>query len=183
MNYDAFSHGQIKSKLWLLENLEFLMDYKSSIAILGAWYNILGFMMMVRRPKHYKEIVGYDINPEVKNTADKINNAFTFDPAVLGNETKDANQIVYRGVDVVINCSPEHFDNDEWFNKIPFGTVVAIQSSDMTETGDPWFIKQPNPDIESFRSRYHLSKVYVCDTMRIQYDDWGYNRFMLIGIK
>ena len=53
----------------------------------------------------------------------------------------------------------------------------------MTETGDPWFIKQPNPDIESFRSRYHLSKVYVCDTMRIQYDDWGYNRFMLIGIK
>ena len=183
MNYDAFSHGQIKSKLWLLENLEFLMDYKSSVAILGAWYNVLGFMMMVRRPKHYKEIVGYDINPEVKEIADKLNNAFTFDPNIIGNITRDANGIVYRGIDVVINCSPEHFENDTWFNKIPFGTVVAIQSSDMTETGDPWFIKQPNPNIDAFRSRYHLSKTYVCDTMRIQYDDWGYNRFMLIGIK
>lgn len=183
MNYDAFSHGQIKSKLWLLDYLEAAIPYKATVNILGSWYNVLGFMMMVRRPNYYKEIVGYDINSDVKETADKINNGFTFDPAVIKNVTKDANHHVYRGVDVVINCSPEHFDNDEWFNKIPFGTVVAIQSSDVTESGDPWFIKQPNPDIETFRSRYALSKVYLCDTMRIQYEDWGYNRFMLIGVK
>ena len=183
MNYDAFSHGQIKSKLWLLTNLETAIPYKATVNILGAWYNMLGFMMMVRRPDYYKEIVGYDIDHEVKVVADKINNAFTFDPAVVKNVTQDANQLVYQDIDVVINCSPEHFDNDEWFNKIPNGTLVAIQSSDMTETGDPWYIKQPNPDIDAFRSRYHLSKVYVCDTMRIQYEDWGYNRFMLIGIK
>ena len=97
------------------------------------------------------------------------------------NITSDANNITVP-YDVVINCSSEHMTT-EWFDNIKPGTLVCIQSSNMTDTGEPWFIKTASPDIESFKQKYNLSTTLFCDTLRIQYDSWGYDRYMLIGIK
>jgi hypothetical protein len=71
----------------------------------------------------------------------------------------------------------------EWFDAIKPGTLVCIQSSDVTDPEYPWLIKTASADIESFKQKYNLSKALFCDTLRIQYGDWGYDRFMLIGVK
>jgi hypothetical protein len=53
----------------------------------------------------------------------------------------------------------------------------------MIDPNDPWYIVTASPDIESFKQKYNLSTTLFLDTLRIQYSDWGYDRYMLIGIK
>jgi hypothetical protein len=177
MNYDAFSHGQMKSKLWLVEKLEPYL-YNENIVVLGSWYNITALVLKCRN--HNGKIYGIDIDPEVKSIADKICNQWVIEGSVE-NITGDANHITVP-YDTIINCSSEHMTT-EWFDGIKPGTLVCIQSSDVTDPEYPWLIKTASPDLESFKQKYNLSKTLFCDTLRIQYGDWGYDRFMLIGVK
>jgi hypothetical protein len=183
MNYDAFSHGQIKSKLWLCEKLEPQIQPQSNTMILGCWYNILGFMMLTRNPYRYRSIVGIDTDQEAIDIADKVLDRWIVENRKVHNMALNANALDYTDMDTVINCSSEHMESNDWFDKIPEGTLVCIQSSNVTETGEPWFIKNPSPTLESFTQKYNLSKTHFADTLRIDYGSWGYDRFMLIGIK
>ena len=182
MDYDSFSHGQIKSKLWLCEKLEPYLPNGCTIQILGSWYNVLGFMLSVRNPDKYKLIQGIDISIEAVNIANKINNYWTMDNSIQ-NVNNDANNLSYIPDSIVINCSPEHFENTQWFDNIPSGTTVCIQSSSMTDKEYPWYIKQPTPNMHSFLEKYPLTVIHYNDTLDIKYDDWGYSRYMIIGVK
>ena len=77
MDFDSFSHGQIVSKLWLCEQLEQYIDKNRDITILGSWHNVLGFMLSVRKPGYYKNILGVDSDINVIEIADKITNAWS----------------------------------------------------------------------------------------------------------
>jgi hypothetical protein len=178
MNYDSFSHGQIKSKLWLCEKLEPYIANKK-IVVLGGWYNIIAFMLL-SRGNHIEKITSIDVDTSVAPIANKINDLWVIE-GIVENITGNANNIPVQH-DVIINCSSEHMDID-WFDQIRPGTIVCIQSSNIIDPNDPWFIKTASPDIESFKQKYNLSKTLFCDTLRIQYDSWGYDRYMIIGIK
>lgn len=183
MDFDSFSHGQIVSKIWLCEQLEPYLEKDSELTILGSWYNVLGFMLSVRKPNYYKNILGVDSDINVIEIADKITNAWSFGKHMIRNVCEDANLLEFSNKEVIINCSAEHFDDSSWYDKIPEGTLICIQSSDVTDSGAPWFIKQPSSNITEFTDRYPLSKVLFLGELPIQYDSWGYKRFMLIGIK
>jgi hypothetical protein len=184
INFDSFSHGQIKSKLWLCEKLEpCLPDSPINIVILGSWYNILGFMLLVRNEKKYKTITGVDVDSSVQPIANKICDYWVLESKQVHNIVEDANLIDYQFIDVVINCSPEHMDNTNWFDNIPCGTLVCIQSSNMTDSSEPWHIKNPSHSIEDFANKYPVSSTLFLDALPIRYQDWGYERYMLIGIK
>jgi hypothetical protein len=184
INLDSFSHGQIISKIWLCEELEHFIQPDSSIHILGGWYNVLGFMLSVRKPDYYRKIVNIDIDADAIVIADKICN-----PWIIGynhsiyNQIGDCNTVDYSMSDVVINCSVEHFANNDWYDNIPAGTIVCIQSSDITDPEEPWLIKQANPDFETFLQRFPVTNALFVGTKRIQYSHFGYTRFMLIGRK
>lgn len=176
MDFDSFSHGQIRSKLWLANRIDSYLGKK--VVILGSWHNILSFIFKIRGcTSHF---TGIDINPEVKNIADKICNTWMIDGSVE-NLTGDANNISID-YDTIINCSSEHMTT-EWFDKIKPGTLICIQSSNMVDPGHPWYIVTPSPNIESFKQKYNLSETLFLDTLRIQYDGWGYDRYMIIGYK
>jgi hypothetical protein len=183
MNYDAFSHGQIKSKLWLCEQLEQHILKNANVKILGSWYNILAFLLLVRRPSHYKLIEGIDIDVDAKEIADKICNAWVVDENIIKNINSHVNDILYHDTQIVINCSPEHMEDSTWFNKIPSGTTVCIQTSNVIDPNEPWLIKTPHKTLEDTISKYPLTITHFTDTLRIQYNDWGYDRYMIIGIK
>ena len=181
INTDAFSHGQIVSKVWLCEQLEPYLKPQTSLFILGGWYNVLGFMLIVRRPDYYKTIYNLDADMLAIRVANKITNAW--DNVV--NLLTDVNEPPWTlaSDDVVISCSVEHFSDQTWFNKIPKGTLCCIQSCDVTDPDKPWLIKQPNPDIQTFADRFPMTETLFLSTKRIQYYHFGYNRFMLIGRK
>jgi len=183
MNFDSFSHGQIKSKLWLCESLENHIPNNATIALLGGWYNLLGFIMLARNSHKISSILNIDIESSAIDIANKINNGWMIGVgAKINNIVADACSYNYQGFDVVINCSTEHMST-EWFNNVSYGTLVCIQSSNIVDPNDPWHIVTPSPDIESFKQKYNLSTTLFIDTMRIQYGDWGYDRYMLIGYK
>lgn len=184
INFDSFSHGQIKSKLWLCEKLEpYLPDNPANTVILGSWYNVLGFMLLVRNKKKYKTITGVDVDASVQPIANKICDYWVIESKQVHNIIEDSNLVDYQFIDVVINCSSEHMDNTDWFDKIPSGTLVCIQSSNMTDSGEPWLIKNPSSSLIDFKSKYPLSEVKLLDTLPIAYHTWGYERYMIIGIK
>jgi len=186
MDFSAFSHGQIHSKLWLCEKLEPYIPDQATVGILGAWYNVMGFMLMVRNPNKYASIIGLDIDPTVKPIADKICEAWTIQPTVrVVNRTLDVNVNNFDGYQVIINCSVEHMASNDWFDKIPKNAIVCLQSAgtnDHTKI-DEWHITNPNYSFDEFKEKYPLSHYYLRDQRKIVYDDWWYSRYMVIGIR
>lgn len=186
MNYDTFSHGQIQSKIWLCTELEKYVHADLSVAILGSWYNVLAFMLLTRNQDRYRHILGVDIDQDTKEIADKITNAWQIGN---GNKVKnvvaDANTYDLSGYDIVINCSPEHMDSNEWFENLDYGTLVCIQSSDVqVRDDDVWKCVNPNSSLNELSKKYPLSKYLYSGQKEIRYSvDNGYTRFMLIGVK
>ena len=183
MDVDSFSHGPVHSKIWLCEQLEHFIKPGADIIILGGWHNVLGFLLLSRRPAAYKSITNIDKDPVVIDTANKICNAWTVNSNIVTNKVGDGNKetLTITPSSVVINCSVEHFENTDWFAALPKGTLVCIQSCDITDSNPPWCIYDPNPSLDVFLDKFPLSDKFFCGTKRIQYDHFGYNRFMLIG--
>ena len=183
MNYDSFSHGQILSKIWLCEQLEPHVPKNTKAAILGSWYNVLAFMMLTRRSDLYQFISGIDHDHLATDIADKICNAWTFgDNPKVTNITSDVSEYDYIEFNLVINCSVEHMSID-WFDLIPVGTTVCIQSSNVSDATYPWYVSNPNINQEILAKKYPLSQTLFSGEKEFNYGDWGYKRFMLIGIK
>lgn len=186
MNFDSFSHGQIQSKVWLCKELERFIHANLKVAVLGSWYNLVAFMLLTRNADRYQHILGIDIDPEVKAIADKVTEAWRIGSDYkVENITADANVYDTSGYDLIINCSPEHMEGNDWFDNLEYGTMVCIQSSDVqTSDDDVWKCVNPNESLEDLVLKYPLSKYLYSGEKEIRYsEDNGYKRFMLIGIK
>jgi hypothetical protein len=185
MNFDSFSHGQIQSKLWLCKELEPFLPEIASVAVLGSWYNVIALMLLTRQPDRYRQIIGIDLDENTKEIADKITDAWRFGvDSIVTNVISDANTYDLSPFNLVINCSPEHMNSNEWFENLDYGKLVCIQSSSvMTTDDDVWMCVNPNESLDDLTQKYPLSKYLYSGTKEIRYDEGGYNRFMLIGIK
>jgi hypothetical protein len=182
MNFDAFSHGQIISKLWLCEKLEPHVPENSVVFILGSWYNTLGSMMLTRNRNLYQHILGIDIDAQSIELADKLSSTWIIEKK-LRNIVGDACSYKLEGPDVVINCSSEHMDST-WFNHVTNGTLVCIQSSDIVEPDEVWVIENPSSTLESFSEKYPMTETLFEGIYPIEYENgFRYKRFMKIGRK
>ena len=83
IDFNAFSHGQIQSKLWLCETLEPLLPERPHVLVLGTWYSALSFMMLTRNQERYKMITGVDKDPESIEVSNKLLNSW-----MLGEDAK-----------------------------------------------------------------------------------------------
>ena len=63
VNKDAFSSGQVGSKIWLCEELEKLFDNIDSVWIYGGWYGITAFLLRSRGQLDIGTIRSYDVDP------------------------------------------------------------------------------------------------------------------------
>lgn len=183
MNLDAFSHGQIKSKMWLCENLEPFVKPNANAAILGCWYNTLAFMLLIRNQVSFNKIFGVDMDNQAVKLADHVCNLWVLDGKIVENIVADVNQYQYKNINLVINCSSEHIIGKEWFDNIPSGTLVCIQSSNVTNTNWPWCIKTPSNCLDDFLQKYPLQQTNFKGILPITYPTWGYERYMVIGVK
>jgi len=185
MDFTAFSHGQIQSKVWLCKELEPHLPANARVAILGSWYNVLAFMLLARNSDQYQEILGIDIDEDAVMVSDHITDAWRIgtDAKVI-NVVADAGTYDLSSYQVVINCSPEHMKSNDWFDNLAIGTLVCIQSSDVTIKDDSiWKCVNPNQSLEELTKKYPLAPSYFSETKEINYGDWGYKRFMIIGTK
>lgn len=188
IDLDSFSSSQIQSKLWLVQKLEFVLNENCPtdssnghrIWILAGWYGITNLLIRSRNQLPVKEVRSFDIDPTCEKIADDINNLWVWRAWEFKAHTADINKLEYAPKpDIVINSSVEHMTSDEWWDRIPMGTYVCLQSSNMDHEDH---VNKFDNAHEMLR-KYPLSEPMYEGVKRFQYDDWGFYRSMIIGIK
>lgn len=178
---DAFSSGQINSKIWLCEELEKILisnDRNYHIELLAGWVGVLAFLMFSRKNIKIKKFHLLDINKLYIEKALTINETWVNSNQFFAT-IADINFRSYHS-DVVINTSVEHFYDNRWFDNISSESLIVLQSNDMINIDDHvnCFL-----NIDSFKKAYPMSNLLFEGTKTFTYPNFSFNRFMLIGYK
>jgi hypothetical protein len=123
---------------------------------------------------NYEQTVGWKFKSTVQNVNDivwKDNNSFDIKIKNL------ANNMVTTNVkpDLIINTSCEHM-NEDWYNAIPTGTVVCLQTNDYFENEQHINCCR---DLADAIAKYPMTEIYYSGEIDTQL----YKRFMIIGEK
>lgn len=188
---DAFSLGQLKSKLWLIENLP---DKLGTVFICAGWYGTLASLMFEQARSKFDKIRSFDIDDTCAAVADTMNRSWVMDGWQFKASTFDIMDMTYptkyttyraNGTsldlvempDTIINTSCEHItDFTKWYNSIPKGTMVILQSNnffDLTEHVNCAV------DKEDFDKMTPMAETLYLGDLSLE----KYTRFMKIGIK
>ena len=181
LDKDAFSSGQIGSKIWLCEELERLYESADRVWIYGGWYGVTAFLLNSRGNMRIGPIRSYDIDPACELVADMINENWVYQNWKFKAETQDCNKLDIKlgPPDLLINTSTEHFDSLDWWNNIPKGTVVALQGNNMPHADH----HVHSEDLEQFVKEFPLTELLYKGQREFEYPTWKFTRFMLIGVK
>jgi len=183
---DAFSSGQILSKIWLAEELEFVIKKLKfqpplRILILGGWYGLTNFILQIRSNLNIEKIRSIDLDQDSCENADLINNLWVWQEWKFKSLVDDANYFEYSKEDfnLIINTSVEHIDSKKWFDKIPNDTLVVLQSNNMDHEDHC----RNHLSCEDLLLDFPLNKVYFSGEKLFEYPSWSFKRFMIIGKK
>ncbi len=186
LDEDAFTSGQVLSKLWLAETIEQVIihnDFNKELNILnlGGWYGILHFIFKCRNKLKIKKYLNLDIDQEACDISEKINETWVWQNWKFKSISDDANIYKYTIDDfnVVINTSVEHMNSTQWFDNIPKDVLVILQSNDMPHEDHI----QNHHSLEEFIKEFSLNEILYHGQKLFQYDDKSFKRFMLIGVK
>ncbi|MGE0631227.1 MAG: hypothetical protein AB7O96_02375 [Pseudobdellovibrionaceae bacterium] len=189
INRDAWSDGQMGSKIWLAETLESFgpqfFNEPQRIWILGGWYGLLGQVLFVRERLNIARITSIDIDPDVRERARAVNNRWECQGRFHA-VAADCNYLSYENSsygekpNLVINTSCEHFDNMKWWKRIPEDTWVVLQSTNMEHESHI----NRSFSIEQFQSQFpEMKQVIYAQTLKFEYPGFKFERYMLIGKK
>ena len=173
----SFTHDLIKSKVWLLTELARIAPQVGTVYVLGSWYGNLGVLLALDPMIQYKQLINVETDRKFLQASEHIHNYLG-----MGNTEymlKDANDLDYRqlGSDgVVINTSLTDMPGQSWFDRIPAGTLVVLQSRD----NDPGNEAHSTQDIID---RYPLSEIIYDGELKLHDPETEYTRYMVIGIR
>lgn len=181
---DAFSSGQIESKIWLAENLELAVAHYNlvnplRILLIGGWYGLANLILRVRNNIPVLHTRSIDIDEEACVTADIINEHWVSKNWQFKSIVADANTFDFSNFDCIINTVVEHIKSDEWFEHIPKGTLVALQSNNMIHADHV----NTHSSLLNFDKAYPLTDTFFLKSKDIRYPDWNFKRYMKIGLK
>jgi hypothetical protein len=153
-NEDCLSQGQIQSKTWLVETLKTLDVDLGIVFLCAGWYATLATMIF-ESDIQVNKIRSFDIDDSCRLIAETFNKPWVLQDWKFKTATYNILDIDYSGFtynvfrsdgtacelhdapDTVINTSCEHIENfDEWYNKIPNGKLVILQSNNYFEIED-----------------------------------------------
>jgi hypothetical protein len=193
---DALSWGQLKSKRWLVDELEKIDLPLGTIFLCAGWYATLAAMLFKSKCSIDK-IRSFDIDDHCLEIADTINRDYVkmdwqfkaitqnimdidYNTHTWQTWSNANNRMSYPITDIpdtIINTSCEHIENfKEWYNKIPKGKLVILQSNNYFE------IKEHVncvASIEEFAVKAPMDNILYSGEFELP----KYTRFMLIGYK
>tara|TARA_R110000851_G_scaffold4088_4_gene16680 strand:- start:868 stop:1521 length:654 start_codon:yes stop_codon:yes gene_type:complete len=193
---DLFSKGQMDSKRWLVDMLVELDLPLGVVFICAGWYGSLATFLFESDLKINK-IRSFDIDPLCADIADTFNRSWVMNQWEFKAITADIMDIDYQhhtwqiwsnannrmcrpitdSPDTVINTSCEHIENfAEWYDKIPKGTLVVLQSNNFQEVNEH---VNCSIDAESFSISAPMENCLFLGELELE----KYTRFMKIGTK
>ncbi len=172
---DAFWSGQIKSKEWLITELENLNVPASTIEIHGGWVGVLASMLFQSKVP-VQHIVSVDIDPLVKHVAEEMNRIEHSDGLFRAETSDMVNRIV--ATNIVINTSFEHITQEQynvWLDKKFDDQLIVLQSNNYDIEEHVRIAK----DLDEFKEQANLSTIKFIGELDLPM----YKRFMIIGCK
>ena len=173
----SFTPDLTKSKVWLLTELAKIAPQLSTMYVLGSWYGNLALYNTLQPTVGVDKIINVETDPEMLAQSQRMLNRVGADN--VEHMLKDANELDYRQVGrggVVINTSLTDMPGTKWFERIPPGTMVAMQARDQ-DPGEQYH------SVQDIVDRFPLSRVLYQGTMKLQDPETEYHRYMVVGIK
>ena len=195
--HDAMSRSQMKSKIWLVDELIKIKPTFANVAVMAGWFGQLKFifdnkltfekMRIIELDKVACEVSDYIFNlPELENYRVKsvcadINNltlhknGYAWTVENLKENTGYEEKFL---PDLIINTSAEHM-TEEWFNQIRFkelesDPIVAIQSNNLFEIPDHINCVH---SVDHMKKKFPMKEILFEGELQLK----GYKRVMLIG--
>jgi len=200
--HDAMSRSQIRSKIWLINELDTVRLQLTDT----AYYNVLviaGWFGQLRsiydRKLTYRKMRFLDIDKSACETSDYIFNLSSLDNYKVKSICADINSVVLHkngyewdvenfkenskftekfSPDLIINTSAEHM-NEDWYHQIRFkelesNPIVAIQSNNMFDgEGHVNCVHSVN----HMKKKFPMKEVLYEGELQLK----GYKRVMIIG--
>lgn len=186
VDHDAFSSGQIGSKLWMCEELEKLRVLeKQKIWILGGWHGMSAFLLLSRNRFPVSSIRSFDIDPAAEKIANTLLEYWVWKQWTFRAFTADCNHLVYdderygMSPTMVINTSTEHFSSRRWYDAIPPGTLTVLQSNNMPHRDH----HSCYDSLDGFSEDFPMRECLFKGKLDFSYPTWGFSRYMIIGYK
>ena len=190
---DLFSKGQMESKRWLVNELEKINKPLGTVFLCAGWYGSLAAFLF-ESDLEIEKIRSFDIDESCASIAETFNRSKTMDSwnfkaSTLDIETMDypTTHTTFRSngtsleitemPNTIINTSCEHISNfDKWYNNIPVGTLVILQSNNYWEIPEH---VNCSSDAEKFSKATPMSECFYLGELPLP----QYSRFMKIGYK
>ena len=196
---DAFSRGQVQSKIWLVTELAKIRKDFNMVFFLAGWFGQLRYFMD-HADISYGKIRIFDIDPTACKVSDQIFNIDKIENYQIKSAEVDLNDMswLYRtgceyklknytngmlvnektNPDLIINTSAEHF-HERWYHKFVNRPLET----------DPLFVIQSN---NLHKVEDHINSIHSMEEMKIKFPMTrllyegvlqltGYKRYMLIG--
>jgi hypothetical protein len=171
---ESFWKGQIRSKVWLIDNLRKHVNKVVSIDIHGGWNGVLASMLF-QSDMFITNIRNVDIDPECEEIANTINK---IEEMVGKFRHVTADMVKLRSdADVIINTSCEHITQDQyelWLSGMPQNSLFVLQSNNYNI---PEHIRIANT-LDEFKEQCKISVLFAGELELPLY-----KRFMIIGKK
>lgn len=162
---------------WALTNLRKIKRDFDVVYILGSWYGNFAQMMNDFPGITVEKLINVDTDGRVLQKSTEL----LKDIDNVEHMHKDANTLDYRqlGPDgLVVNFSTTNINGDNWFDKIPDGTLVLLKGRD----NDPGAINKFD-SLDEFTETYPLRKVLFKGQKELADPETQYNCFLVIGLK
>lgn len=172
---DSFSKDLVKSKTWLADELAKIKTKFDTVYVLGSWYGNMGVILFQERNIKFNRMYNVDVNRASLELGQELVKDFGLDIQAI---QANANYLTYNKPSLVINTSVNNIENAGWFENIPQGTLVVLQS----RNNDPQAVNACNSPGE-LAAQYPLANVLYMDKLRLTNQHGAYARFMVIGIK
>ena len=173
----SFTHDLTTSKVWLLQQLAKIAPRVGTVYILGSWYGNISLYMALMPMFQHGPVINVERDKNMLRQSERM--LRHVGDRSTQHMLADANDLDYRrlGSDgVVINTSLTDMPGREWFDRIPAGTLVAMQARDH----DPGHQFDSTQDI---LDKFPLDRVLYKGSLDLQDPETGYTRFMAIGRK
>lgn len=173
----SFTSDLTTSKVWLLSELEKITDQVGTVYVLGSWYGNLSLYMFLQPKLQHGKIINVETDADMLAQSSRM-----LDHVGATNVQhmfKDANKLTYQqlGNDgLVVNTSLTDMQGRAWFDRIPQGTLVAMQARDQNSGN-----KFGGPD--DILKKFPLEEVLYTGTLKLRDPETDYQRFMAIGKK
>ena len=175
---ESFWKGQVKSKVWLIENLKRHVEYPRgySVAIYGGWNGVLANLLF-NSGIGMNHVTSVDIDPDCEEVASTVNKMHEM-RGTFRAVTADMCEYTVEDADIVINTSCEHITQeqyDQWLSNQPADALIILQSNNFFDCEE--HIRCAN-NLEEFAEQ---SNIEVITKNELEFP--LYNRYMLIGRK